>query len=451
LAKQKEVTRHGNVVREDERRDDESRAAVALTEAKARVVLRLATRSALWLAFLILLLYYSFEGALWLIDTLLGILLVVILGVFFAYLIAPLVEIVRRPFNARGRERVMPRWLAIAVVYVAIFGSLGVVATVLVPRVGTQMAEIATNAPRYMTNAKERADRLNKIYEDLNLPPSVRKAANDAATRVINEGGAYITGQGFESAVSLLSYVPWLVLVPILAFFFLKDADSFRRSALMMLPQGRIRWRGDEFFQDVNSTLAAYIRAQLIACLLIGSICTAAFAVAGVHYALVLGVVAGLLEFIPLLGPLVVAVIAATIAGFDSASKALLILLFLGALRIAQDYFLYPRIIGSGIHLHPLAVILAILAGHEIAGVAGIFLAIPVIAVLTVTYRHWLEHRGSTGLVNELLRPAETPAVETPPAAEEIAEAEQQASPAPQTAAPAQNVGTVDAPPQPAQ
>jgi predicted PurR-regulated permease PerM len=451
LAKQKEVTRHGNVVREDERRDDESRAAVALTEAKARVVLRLATRSALWLAFLILLLYYSFEGALWLIDTLLGILLVVILGVFFAYLIAPLVEIVRRPFNARGREHVMPRWLAIAVVYVVIFGSLGVVATVLVPRVGTQMAEIASNAPRYMTNAKERADRLNKIYEDLNLPPSVRKAANDAATRVINEGGAYITGQGFESAVALLGYLPWLVLVPILAFFFLKDADSFRRSALMMLPQGRIRWRGDEFFQDVNSTLAAYIRAQLIACLLIGSICTAAFAVAQVRYALVLGVVAGLLEFIPLLGPLVVAVLAGTIAGFDSASKALLILLFLGALRIAQDYFLYPRIIGSGIHLHPLAVILAILAGHEIAGVAGIFLAIPVIAVLTVTYRHWLEHRGSTGLVNELLRPAETPAVETPPAAEEVGDAEQQASPAPQTATPAQNVGAVDAPPQPAQ
>jgi predicted PurR-regulated permease PerM len=75
-----------------------------------------------------------------------------------------------------------------------------------------------------------------------------------------------------------------------------------------------------------------------------------------------------------------------------------------------QDYVLYPRIIGSGIHLHPLAIILAILAGHELAGVAGIFLAIPVIAVLTVTYRHWLEHRGSAGLVAELLKPAETPA-----------------------------------------
>src|SRR5438105_13248751 len=74
---------------------------------------------------------------------------------------------------------------------------------------------------------------------------------------------------------------------------------------------------------------------------------------------------------------------------------AFVVLLFLGILRIVQDYVIYPRIIGTGIHLHPLAVILAILGGAELAGIAGIFLAIPVIAILTVTYCHWLEHRGS--------------------------------------------------------
>src|SRR5947199_1495025 len=131
---------------DERRRDDESRAAVSLTEAKTRVVLRLATRSLLWIAFLVLILYYLFKAALWAFDTLTGILLVIVLAIFFAYLIAPLVELVRRPFNARGRERVMPRWLAIAVVYIAIFGSLGVGASVLVPRVGVQMAEIASNA-----------------------------------------------------------------------------------------------------------------------------------------------------------------------------------------------------------------------------------------------------------------------------------------------------------------
>ena len=76
-----------------------------------------------------------------------------------------------------------------------------------------------------------------------------------------------------------------------------------------------------------------------------------------------------------------------------------------GGLRSVHDYVIYPRIIGQGIHLHPVAVILSILAGAEIAGVAGIFLAIPVIAIATVSYRHWLEHRGSEGLGADLLKP----------------------------------------------
>ncbi|HEX8686941.1 MAG TPA: AI-2E family transporter, partial [Pyrinomonadaceae bacterium] len=403
----------------DERQDGETRAAVSLAEAKARVVLRLASRSALWVAVLVLVIHYLFETVRWVFYALTGVLLVVVLAVFFAYLISPLIELVRKGLATRAREaepRLLPRTAAIAVVYVAIFGSLGLGAWVLTPRLGAQMGELAQQAPGYLTNARERAKRLNDVFEQLKLPPSVREVANKKVSDAIGDVGMYVTGEGFSSAINVLGYLPYLVLIPILAFFFLKDAESFRRSALMMLPQGRIRWRGDELFQDINSTLAAYIRAQLISCLLIGSICTAAFAIFGVRYALVLGLVAGMLEFIPLLGPVVVAVLAGTVAGFDSVTKALAVLVFLGVLRIVQDYVLYPRIIGSGIHLHPLAVILAILAGHELAGVAGIFLAIPVIAVLTVTYRHWLEHRGSAGLVAELLKPAETPAVETPPA-----------------------------------
>jgi predicted PurR-regulated permease PerM len=206
---------------------------------------------------------------------------------------------------------------------------------------------------------------------------------------------------------SLITYLPWLILIPILAFFLLKDVENFRRSALQMLPRGRWRWRADEFFQDVNSTLAAYIRAQLSACAIVGVICTLGFLLLGLPYWLAMGFLAGFLEFIPLAGPLVVAIIAIVLAGFHSLSSALIVLLFLAVLRILEDYVIYPRLIGQGIHLHPLAVILAILSGAELAGVAGIFLAIPVIAIATVSYRHWLEHRGSEGIVADMLKPAE--------------------------------------------
>src|SRR5207253_10425874 len=220
----------------------------------------------------------------------------------------------------------------------------------------------------------------------------------------IEQGGGIVTAAA-QHVLGWVIYLPWLVLIPILSFFLLKDADSFRRSALAMLPRGRLRWRGDEFFQDINSTLAAYIRAQLTACLLVGILCSIGFALIGLPSPLVLGLLAGMLEFVPLIGPLVVAILVAVLAmlhwGFG---MAVVVLLFLAVLRIVQDYVIYPRIIGQGIHLHPLAVIIAILSGAELAGVAGIFLAIPVVAILTVSYRHWLEHRGSEGLADLLER-----------------------------------------------
>jgi len=183
---------------------------------------------------------------------------------------------------------------------------------------------------------------------------------------------------------------------------------------LLMLPRGRWRWRGDEFFQDVNSTLAAYIRAQLTACLFIGCVCALGFTVLGLPGGLVMGFIAGVFEFIPLVGPLVVAIMAAILAILHAGPfNAFLVLLFLGVLRIIHDYFIYPRLIGQGIHLHPLAVIFAILAGEKLAGVAGIFLAIPLVAILTVSYRHWLEHRGSEGFA-DLLEP--TPSLDEAPA-----------------------------------
>lgn len=343
----------------------------------------------------------------WILKALTGVLLLVVLAIFFAYLIAPLVEFVHRPISMRGREHLMPRALAIGVVYLVLFGSLGIGLWFLLPRLGNQITAFAQKAPDYVTSARARSQGLNRFYENYQIPEAVRKKISENVTSLIETAGRYTGESLWNFLYEVLSFIPYLVLIPILAFFLLKDADSFRRSALQMLPSGRWRWRGDEFFQDINSTLAAYIRAQLIACLLIGTICTLGFLIIGVPYALLLGIIAGILEFIPLVGPLVVAVLATGITGFYSFKQAVITLLFLAVLRIAQDYVIYPRIIGQGVHLHPLAVILAILCGAEMAGVAGIFLAIPVIAIATVSYRHMLEHKGSEGLVAEILKPPE--------------------------------------------
>lgn len=164
---------------------------------------------------------------------------------------------------------------------------------------------------------------------------------------------------------------------------------------MRILPRGHLRSRGDVFLEELNDTLAAYIRAQVTACLLIGIVCTIGFLVIGVPHAVVLGIMAGVLEFIPLAGPLAIGVLATGFAGFHSLGQAVAVVLFLLVLRAVQDYVVYPKIVGTGIHLHPLAVILAILCGAELGGLVGIFLAIPLVAVLTLASWHYRDHQAA--------------------------------------------------------
>jgi predicted PurR-regulated permease PerM len=389
-------------------------AAVAAAEAswpQTRAILR------------VIIIILLVAALIWVLYKLEGVLLLVVLSVFFSYLIAPLVELVRRPYKLRGRERIVPRAVAIGIVYLVLFGSLTIALWLLLPKLSKQIKAFSDASTQFQTNAAGRVKLINDFCRRNEIPENACNTINNALLSGIEGAKNYIATDLPDLLVAIISYIPWLILIPILSFFLLNDADDFRRSALKMLPRGRWRWRGDEFFQDVNSALAAYIRAQLTACLLIGVICTLGFIALGVPFPLVLGVIAGLLEFIPLVGPVVVAVMAALVTSFSpdtSTYSVLWVLLFLGVLRIVHDYTIYPRLVGQGVHLHPLAVILAILAGHELAGVAGIFLSIPLIAVATVSYRHWLEHRGSEGLVAEILQPVEE-AIEEPAPGDESA------------------------------
>ncbi len=346
-----------------------------------------------------------------------GVILLLILSIFFAYFVYPLVEFLRRPIKLGKRQFTLPRTTAITLAYMVIVAVIVVGIYFLAPHLGSQFPEFTEQARSYWVTVGERTQGWIEYFRARRMPGPLLEAINRAVPTFI-EKVSLTASEVVGSMAGWLIYIPWLILIPVLSFFLLKDAETFRASALQMLPKGRWRWRGDEFFQDVNSALAAYIRAQLTACLFIGVVCALGFTLLGLPSPLVLGLIAGIFEFVPLVGPVLIAVIAAVAALLHAGvPSAVVVLVFLAVLRIVQDYIVYPRLIGQGIHLHPLAVIIAILSGAELAGVAGIFLAIPVVAIVTVLYRHWLEHRGSEGLA-DLLEPTPT----EPEIPEEIAE-----------------------------
>jgi predicted PurR-regulated permease PerM len=121
-------------------------------------------------------------------------------------------------------------------------------------------------------------------------------------------------------------------------------------------------------------------------------------------YALLLGILAGVFEFVPLIGPATIGlVVVGTSALGDNPWRAVYSLVFLVVLRIVHDYVTYPRIVRGGLHLHPVLIILSVLAGEQVAGIPGVFLAIPMVALAVVIYRHIVEHKGSKGLVTEMI------------------------------------------------
>lgn len=341
-----------------------------------------------------------FDFAKTILSSLTKLFFVIVLSIFFAYLIDPLVKLIRKPFKERGLERVMPRMLAIPIAYILIFGVLGIAIAYTAPLI-TAQARTLTENNTLVTSLQDLNKDLNRRLDRMRVSEAIQKDINDRIT----EFGKYVAETVQTTAVQVAGYLPWLILVPILAFFFLKDVNMFRIGILRVFPSGRWRARIESVLFDINDTLAAYTRAQIVSCFIIGIICISGFYLLGHDYALLLGILAGVFEFIPLIGPVTIAVLAIVFGGFESGWLALSTMIFLAVLRIVHDYYTYPRIVRGGLHLHPLAIILSVLAGEQVAGIPGVFLSIPLVALLTVAYKHILEHMGSRGLFVGLLEP----------------------------------------------
>jgi len=376
--------------------------AIALDEASfsSRVIFR-------WIAITILVLFAAVTLG-YIISSLRLLLFFVVLSVFLAYLIDPLVKLIRRPFKSRHLERFMPRPLAIVIAFAIVLSVVGLAVSYIAPRAVEQAKDFGASLPTYATSLRQAINDMNRRFDRLRVPEEVQTRINDQLVAI----GQQITTIAGGFLLSLLIYLPWLVIVPILTFFMLKDGELIRISTLRMFPPGRWRERAGLVLSDISNTLAAYTRAMLVSSVFIGTICSIGFSIIGMRYALLLGILAGIFEFVPLLGPLTIGIISTAVAALGSdPQRGIWVAIFLIVLRIFHDYVSYPRIVRGGLHLHPLLIILSILAGEQIAGITGVFLAIPVVAIFTVMYKHVLEHQGRRTLLDGLRTP-ETVAAE---------------------------------------
>jgi len=205
--------------------------------------------------------------------------------------------------------------------------------------------------------------------------------------------------------ISIASHLIDVIIVPILSFFFLKDGRRIRDQALELFADGPRRELLDDLLGDINLLLAGYMRALLTLCSATFLCYGIFFSIMRVPYGILLAALAFALEFIPMIGPLAAAATIILVAALSGA-HVLVILIFIVAYRMFQDYFLSPHVMSRGVELHPLFVIFGVFAGAEVAGIPGAFLSVPVLALVRVFYRRLQKTRARIRLDTA---PAPTP------------------------------------------
>jgi len=310
-------------------------------------------------------------------------LVVFLFAIFFAYLIDPVVEwVTHRVKGSRPK--------AIAIVYVALLILLGVVGFFVGPRIVAQAQHLAQTAPDLYKRvasgqiAWQVGSQRGWSYETQERIQNFLASHQQTISEKARDYGARIGS--FASGAWVL------LLVPILAVFFLKDGSQFEEAILQLVERRRQRQFVEGLLQDVHVMLAHFIRAQLILAGLTLMVFTIVLSIMRVEYGVVLGVIAGFLEFIPVVGPLVAALLIVGVALGTGYHHVIIVLLFLGAWRLIQDYYTSPRIMGSQVELHPLAALFGILAGAEVAGVVGVYLSIPMMATIRIFWRRYRDY-----------------------------------------------------------
>lgn len=300
-------------------------------------------------------------------------LFVFLLAVFFSYMVYPAVNRL-----ARYTPRRFSHAAATATVFTLILLLAMVAAFLIGPPIADQASTLAAKLPGLLRDPQ--------VLTRIPLP--------DWATPFRTRVGAFIQEQfssGASAALPIAKHIGelalgvagnsiFVILIPILAFLFIKDAKPMRANFLAWVRQDGHGPMWDGIVDGLDVLLGRYIRSLLIlsgATLVVYAI---AFSIAGVPYALLLATLAGVLEFIPVVGPLAAAAVCLIVSGLSGYDGLLLLVGMIAVYRLFQDYVLNPYLMSDGVEVPPLLVLFGLLAGEEIGGVVGIFLSVPTLA-----------------------------------------------------------------------
>lgn len=316
------------------------------------------------------------------------------IAALFAYLCDPLVD--------RLEARRFSRTVSVSLVFL-MFILLWVLALlILVPMLERQVGKLLEQFPRWVTYLQEAILPRIEAYTGTSLERLDPSSMVEMLKGHWQQAGGFaqsVLGGLSKSGMTLLVWVANLVLLPVLIFYLLRDWDVLIARIRELLPRA-VEPTVSRLARQSDEVLGAFLRGQLSVMLALGAIYSAGLMMIGLDLGLLIGMVAGLVSFIPYLGAIVGvgAAVVAALVQYGDIWHVLLVLAVFGVGQTVESFVLTPWLVGDRIGLHPVAVIFAIMAGGQLFGFFGVLLALPVAAVAMVVLRYMHERYTSSAL-----------------------------------------------------
>jgi len=302
---------------------------------------------------------------------------------FFAIILVSILE----PIDAWLRLKKIPRGLSVLLIYLFLLVIFSMVVILLIPPITDQINQLSTNFPQYWQKAISEFSNLNQFLSQYGISQSIESSFKSLK---ITE----TTGDIFSRVGGFVSGIFSLFVILVITFYLLVEEKALRRILRSLVPGQSLPY-AYQLVNRIQQKLGLWLRAQLILAFIIFLLVYFGLLLLGVKYALILAIIAGILEFIPYLGPVLAAIISIGLTLFQSPIKALLVLILFVVVQILENNILVPKVMQKTVGLNPVVSIVALLIGAKLGGMIGIILAIPVVTALSVFVQDFVDKKRS--------------------------------------------------------
>ena len=314
-----------------------------------------------------------------------GVLLLLYVSGLLAVGFSPIVRLIERQQVLPIGSRRFPRWLAILLLYLAILGTLGLVASLVMPPLIDQAQALWDQKDEMFERAQQFLISKGFLHEHLTFRQAVERAPGAGSSEVIGR-------TVFSAVAGVAGGIVGLLTILIITFYLLVEAGTLRRFLLQLFPV-RDRPRVDAAARTITTKVSAWLGGQLLLAGIIGSTSALGLWLLGIPFFYVLALISGIGELIPIIGPVLAAIPAVAVAATVSLKKVLLVILFFVVQQQIENHVLVPKVMERQVGVSAVTVIVALLIGGNLLGIPGAILAVPTAAILQVLFTEWMNTR----------------------------------------------------------